>query len=158
MVNDKKSRARRRPAPWCNSSQSTPGGVSFPLTPRPQHVPKINCTGFALVGQAPERDMESLSETPKIRPSETSQAKTTLPRCPECGSYALYRDGRTGPYECLTCEQIGIPEDAAKHAGVVVVVHAIWNPMRRAATAPCAVIEAPVRQMSAMKGISNLAH
>jgi tRNA(Ile2) C34 agmatinyltransferase TiaS len=60
--------------------------------------------------------MDSPSETPAVRLSEI---RTTLPKCPECGSYALYRDGKSGPYECLTCEKTRIPEDAARLAALL---------------------------------------
>lgn len=72
--------------------------------------------------------MESLSGTPQISlsgtrvpalsetPSGTGAARTNFPQCPRCGSYALYRDGNTGTFECLTCEQPNVMEDEARIA------------------------------------------
>lgn len=37
-----------------------------------------------------------------------------FPRCPRCDSYALYRSGNVGNYECLTCELQDIPEVTAR--------------------------------------------
>jgi|SRR5271155_4614640 len=38
----------------------------------------------------------------------------TTPRCPECGSYYLYRENNIGNYECVSCELREIPEDVAR--------------------------------------------
>jgi hypothetical protein len=38
----------------------------------------------------------------------------STPRCPRCGSFALYRQNNVGPYECLTCELVGIEENIAR--------------------------------------------
>lgn len=37
-----------------------------------------------------------------------------FPRCPVCGSYALFRDGNIGDYECLSCCKQDIPEAIAR--------------------------------------------
>lgn len=48
--------------------------------------------------------------------SETGAASVSFPRCPTCGSFALYRNGNAGPFECLTCERTGISEEVARSA------------------------------------------
>jgi hypothetical protein len=37
-----------------------------------------------------------------------------LPHCPKCASYALYRQGGTGNFECQTCGSQDIPEVTAR--------------------------------------------
>ncbi|WP_348264550.1 bifunctional DNA primase/polymerase [Telmatobacter sp. DSM 110680] len=38
----------------------------------------------------------------------------SMPRCPHCASFALYRQNNVGTYECLTCELVGIEESIAR--------------------------------------------
>jgi Zn ribbon nucleic-acid-binding protein len=38
----------------------------------------------------------------------------TLPHCPKCASYALYRKNNIGAYECQTCGLSSIAESAAR--------------------------------------------
>ncbi len=38
----------------------------------------------------------------------------TLPHCPLCASYALYRRNNTGPFECQTCGLQDIDEAVAR--------------------------------------------
>jgi len=38
----------------------------------------------------------------------------SMPRCPDCKSFALYRQNNMGTYECLTCDLAGIEENIAR--------------------------------------------
>lgn len=37
-----------------------------------------------------------------------------MPRCPKCGSFAVYRQNNIGTYECLTCDLTGLEENIAR--------------------------------------------
>ena len=39
---------------------------------------------------------------------------TVFPHCPRCASYALYRKGNIGDYECQTCGLQSIEESSAR--------------------------------------------
>ena len=40
--------------------------------------------------------------------------ETVFPHCPRCASYALYRKGNIGDYECQTCGLQSIEESSAR--------------------------------------------
>jgi hypothetical protein len=42
------------------------------------------------------------------------QRVRVFPRCPQCLSHYLYRNGNSGLYECLTCNLQAIPEEVAR--------------------------------------------
>jgi hypothetical protein len=65
-----------------------------------------------LAGELKERKPE-LIEVLKARGGHAAN----FPRCPRCGSYALFRDGNVGNYECLTCTLQDITEADARRAG-----------------------------------------
>jgi hypothetical protein len=71
-------------------------------------------TGF------PSENMEkSPSEkTPhvsRVGPTEAADGPLpSMPRCPQCASFALYRQNNVGAYECLTCDLVGIEESIAR--------------------------------------------
>lgn len=67
------------------------------------------------------------SENPENPPSEKAPSEfrpatvaakcgplPSFPRCPNCRSFALYRENNVGNYECLTCDLTGIEEDIAR--------------------------------------------
>jgi hypothetical protein len=43
---------------------------------------------------------------------------SSMPRCPQCASFALYRRNNVGNYECLTCNLAGIEESIARGMAV----------------------------------------
>jgi hypothetical protein len=46
-----------------------------------------------------------------------AERPSPFPHCPRCASYALYRKNNTGLYECMTCGEQGISDDAARRYG-----------------------------------------
>ncbi|MGD0481704.1 MAG: bifunctional DNA primase/polymerase [Terracidiphilus sp.] len=66
---------------------------------------------------------ESLEKSPSEKctlasPLESAAAADgllrSMPRCPQCASFALYRQNSSGTYECLTCDLVGIEESIAR--------------------------------------------
>ena len=52
----------------------------------------------------------SYAEPPKVLEGPLP----SMPHCPNCGSFALYRQHNVGTYECLTCDLAGIEESIAR--------------------------------------------
>jgi hypothetical protein len=45
---------------------------------------------------------------------EANSDRRSLPHCPKCASYALYRKNNQGDYTCETCGLTGITEEIAR--------------------------------------------
>ena len=84
---------------------------------------------FSEMAEAWMRENMPTTETPQAAPegakggiAHGSPAKwrirggwtSTVPHCPRCASYALYRKNNIGDYECLTCGLQGIEESTAR--------------------------------------------
>lgn len=59
---------------------------------------------------------ENRSSTPPTGRSQPPYLpRRAFPKCPNCGSFALYRQHNLGSYECLTCDLVGIEESIARN-------------------------------------------
>ena len=58
---------------------------------------------------------ENCSSTPPTgRGQPADLRRRAFPKCPRCGSFALYRQNNLGKYVCLTCDLVGIEESIAR--------------------------------------------
>jgi hypothetical protein len=66
---------------------------------------------------------ESFEKSPSEKCPDVSRVGPTgaadgplpsMPKCPQCASFALYRQNNVGTYECLTCDLAGIEESIAR--------------------------------------------
>jgi hypothetical protein len=58
---------------------------------------------------------ENCPTTPQMeRGQAVNPREGAFPHCPECASFALYRQNNAGDYECLTCGLLGIEERKAR--------------------------------------------
>ena len=76
-------------------------------------------SGLVRVTGPSESAVKSPSEkcppVPSVGPTEAADGPPpSMPRCPKCASFALYRQKNVGTYECLTCDLAGIEESIAR--------------------------------------------
>ena len=58
---------------------------------------------------------EKCPPVPSVGPKGVADGPLpSMPRCPQCASFALYRRNNVGTYECLTCDLAGIEETIAR--------------------------------------------
>jgi hypothetical protein len=94
-----------------------PNGSIIDKSPEPE-LPKPPKPSSGSFGSAPHglfQKIEHAAAATFAPPTPSSGSKApTLPDCPRCSSYCLYRKNNIGNYECLTCELGGITESTAR--------------------------------------------
>jgi hypothetical protein len=88
--------------------------LTKPLTTLTSGLVRICGEGFPSESLA-KSPSEKCPDVSSLKPTEAASGPLpSTPRCPKCGSFALYRQNNVGNYECLTCELVGIEESIAR--------------------------------------------
>jgi hypothetical protein len=90
------------------------GTLTKPLSPRTSGLVRIPGAGFP--SESLEKSpSEKFPDVPSVRIKGAADGPLpSMPRCPQCAGFALYRRNNVGNYECLTCDLAGIEESIAR--------------------------------------------
>jgi hypothetical protein len=103
------------------SGSDQPGPTLSPVCPSGTETG--NPSVYAVVPPIPQRPLQqemapqngsrsTLNHVQDVGASAKIRVRS-LPQCPHCGSYYLYRRNNIGRFQCLSCERRDIPEEAS---------------------------------------------
>jgi hypothetical protein len=88
--------------------------LTKPISPLTSGLVRTHNVGFPSESRA-KLPSENCPDLSRVGPREAANVRLpSMPRCPQCASFALYRRNNVGTYECLTCDLAGIEETIAR--------------------------------------------